>query len=163
MRDHDIDTAVAAIPRDVPPARDLWPGVEARLRGTSRAWRPALAAAAAILVMTTAGLLLGRAELGTRPIVGAPDPRTPAAIVDASFSATRDALVRRLDAERRVMDPERSHAIARDLGTLSSAIDDVRAALASHPGNTRLVFELSRAHRAELRFLMLVTTPGPAD
>jgi hypothetical protein len=60
MNDDELLKAVSRLPRSIEPPRDLWPEIEARLRGRRRRWYwVSLAAAAAVV-----GLLVARSLLG---------------------------------------------------------------------------------------------------
>ena len=56
MNDEELLKAVGRLPKSIEPPRDLWPGIEARLRGSRRWYWVALAAAAVLaLVMLKPG------------------------------------------------------------------------------------------------------------
>ena len=84
--DERIDAALASLPRDLPPARDLWPDIESRLepRGRRGAW--AWQAAAAIVLVAVSSLvtatLVRRADT---PVARASAPVPQAQVTQAAF------------------------------------------------------------------------------
>src|SRR2546425_140253 len=74
MNERELQDAVSRLPKSIEPPRDLWPGIEARLRRPRRLWYWVPLAAAAALVF----LLLARGErsawdvtaLAGRPLIG---------------------------------------------------------------------------------------------
>ena len=66
MNEQELNKAISGLPREFPPERDLWPGIEARLdeRHEAAALTPSrrwpLALAASVVLAFSAGLLSGR-------------------------------------------------------------------------------------------------------
>lgn len=158
-----IRSSAASLPRELAPSRDLWPSIRAQMASTRTSGHP-LAVAAALFAALAASILL----VSERPRV-LPPPRDTASspsmaeMLDKSFGPTRDVLVQRLAAQRQRMAPDQARDLDRNLGSFTRAIDALRAALATEPGSTRLVFQLCRTYRAQIRFLVLVTEPEPVD
>jgi hypothetical protein len=139
------------LPRGIEPARDLWPGIEARIRDLGEA--PArgkilhgrfefgartMLAAAAVVVVFVAALTTGVLH---RDRTAAPGPSpiapSPFDVIDASHaSASREIL----DALARVedLDPATVELIRKNLEIIETAIAEIRAALADDPGNPGL-------------------------
>jgi hypothetical protein len=78
MNEKELHKAVQSLPKSIEPPRDLWPGIEARIRRPRRYWYWIPLAAAAILVLVLLGrsgssawdvtALAGRPLLGTAPL-----------------------------------------------------------------------------------------------
>jgi hypothetical protein len=147
------------LPRGIQPERDLWPGVEARIRalGDVPATGPAsgkvirgdfargarvMLAAAAVVVVFVVGLATGLLRRdGGRSVAdapaGAPVAVTPFDAIDAGHaSESRDVL----EALARVedLDPATVELIRRNLEIIETAIAEIQAALADDPGNPGL-------------------------
>lgn len=112
----DLRRRAAALPREIEPAVDLWPGVEERIRDGGvpagperavgrlgdlrlRAGAPWLAAAAALLVAATAGVTAWLADGGTGPEPGrvaatAPAARGPESTGGRDAGRTTEAVAR---------------------------------------------------------------------
>ncbi len=76
MNERELQEAVGRLPKNIEPPRDLWPGIEARLRRPRQYWYWVPVAAAAVLLL----VLLSRndnatvwdvTQLAGRPVVGA--------------------------------------------------------------------------------------------
>lgn len=167
----------AALPKDVLPARDLWPEVAARLRGAEGAriaprplvagWMRAmtLAAAAAVVIAVSAALWTrGRAPLpvppgrpqGTLQAVAAGAPS--AALVDAEreYARATALLMAALDGQKETLSPRTRAALDANLEIIDDALAQVRAALRNDPGNARLAHLLTSTHQKKLDALQRV-------
>lgn len=169
-----LTEAISALP-DTPPARNLWPGIEARIaaRPAARpAWTvtmtlPQLAMAATLLVAVSAAvswLALGSSRLETtpivRPIVAVAEPvdrEQPdiqrASFADAQYDAAVGDLERILQEERDTLDPGTVIVIERNLQAIEEAIRQARAALDADPANPYLNSHLAEARRRKLDLL----------
>ncbi len=160
------------LPREVPPPRDLWPGIANRLGATDQRkirsipnFLP-LAAAAGLAAVVIASLfsLPPRqiATVATVPIQTpetAPDfarTRLPAETVEIGFVQTRAVLMKLFEARKSTVAPERVAMLERTLSTIDSAAQDIHAALERDPHNPSLLFKLSHTRRRELRLLQQV-------
>lgn len=157
-----------ALPDSLPPARDLWPEVAARLphRGGERRrsfWRPALAAAAALAVVLV-GLRLGLGPGGERGD-GTAGGRVPQAslatnsvltALDLETAAAGKSLEAALDAGGR-LGPQEGAAINTGLNSLAIAIAECRLALAEDPENPELLHRLTFYYRERLELLEKAT------
>ena len=160
--------AAAALPTSIAPPRDLWPGIAARLGGSTpgpiqlrtawRRWVP-LAAAAVLLVAVTATLTY---QLARGPVAIADRPE-PSVVRPAGFAADRDFVVAAADLERVLheerdrLSPETVAVIERNLALVDAAIAEARAALAADPANADLRALLWGAHRQKLDLLERAT------
>jgi len=171
------------LPRSVPPERDLWPEIAARLEeagaapspagafeplrtdgdpsSTARRWQP-LAWAATVVLAVSVGFWLGRsldqsaADLTGQGTTAAPTA-TPAVVVGltprADLQRTRVALTR--DIERRLdgLNPSTRAVVLDNLAVINQALDDIDAALAA-TGDSDLNARLLMAMYADQLVLM---------
>ncbi len=158
-----LRTAVEGLPRELRPARDLWPEIAGRL-GERPAEEPAPTGggwwrlAAAALVM--AGGLAAAVALGpgARPTgvtvsaVGEPSaPRLAAAELrqrDGVLHA-HDDLIAVAERRRALLDPAGAAALTAGLADLQRAAAEIEEALAANPGNRHLRLALAAAYRRE--------------
>jgi hypothetical protein len=155
MSEHDrtdhrsLDARLAALPRDLPPARDLWSGIDAELARRApgpRRWPFALAAGVAVAAL---GALLGvrmareAAPAGVGVAAGPSDSTLVAARLegseDAEYLATRVALERTYRERLALLAPDTRARIEEDLALIQSAHEDIRRALARDPGSRVLL------------------------
>lgn len=163
---HQLLEKVAALPRSIEPATDLWPSIEFRLRRhtlavpLARWW---LAAAAALLVAVTAVVLIrGRFEGPARPTRDAVRPTAAAAYGTAlaelvpacqSFDAARDHLLAILHTRRDALRPETMAVVNENLRVIDQAILQIQAALKQDPNNVDLAHRLVASYQQEISLL----------
>lgn len=164
--------------RDEAPARDLWPGVAARLEPKAAPRRsqisftlPQLAMAASLLIAVASGLTW----LAARQPLAPADPQTivvaesestgeveggivNANFADAQFNAAVTDLEQILRSERDRLDPRTVLVIERNLKAIDAAIQEARAALNDDPANAYLNSHLADARRRKLDLLRHATT-----
>lgn len=148
---------VHALPRSVPPERDLWSGIAPRLSRPSawgfarlsRAPRLALQLAAAI------GLILIGAALAAAWLA----QRAPTAFAtdQARYNAASAALAERLAQEPGVLAPDTRAVVQRNLAIVDAAIKEAEAALTANPGNTALEQMLITRYEQRLSLLRRAT------
>jgi hypothetical protein len=121
--DSQLDALLARLHRDVLPAKDLWPYIEAHApaRRSARPWQFA-AGFAALAVSASLGW-----HLWQRP--GAPD---------ASYLRARAGLEPIYRVELGQLPPDARVQVERDLDVIQVARADIRRALASDPGSPLL-------------------------
>ena len=148
---------LAAAPRSIPPARDLWPAVEARIAAPRRRRRTALLAAAAIVLMALSSaataLLLHRA--GADAVVATAPP--PPAAFEAAYVARAGTLARLVAQDRALLAPATVATLERNLAVIDKAIEESRAALAADPGSRELETLLRTTHEQKVELLERVT------
>ena len=154
-----LDDRLAALSRDVPPSRDLWPAIEAAItpqRARARRWPYALAATVAICSF---GVLLGARIAHERAAraVTAPEAARLKDTEDASFRATRAALEQTYRERLALLAPDTRIRVEADLALIQSAREDIRHALARDPGSPVLVELLQSMTEQEIS---LYTTVG---
>ena len=151
-RPGSLDARLAALPRELPPARELWPGIEAamgRRAPATRRWPLALAAGIAVAALgVVLGVRLARVPppAGTRDAVetaGSAGSVLVAARLkgteDADYLATRAALERTYRERLALLAPATQARIEQDLALIRSAHEDIRSALARDPGSRVLL------------------------
>ena len=155
-----LDAALAAVPREVQPGQDLWPGVARSIghgaQGAPRTprsqWPRALAASLGVLSLVGAlcwsvvheratSELLARQRLTGRPgtmIVSFQRPQ------DADYVAARAALERTFNERLTLLAPATRDRVRADLETIRKANADINAALAQDPASP-LLWQLLRS------------------
>jgi hypothetical protein len=134
-----LDGQLDALARDVKPARNLWPGIAARLERRPRRARPLVFAAAAGVAGACVAGALAWAVLHGR----APTPAVEVAMSGHSFEepvnpryvTARNSL--ELDFRERLalLDPVTRGKIEASLAVIRQAHEDIRKALANDPGS----------------------------
>jgi hypothetical protein len=161
--------------QNVPPARDLWPGIAAAIeadrasvtpvRNRSR-WLPAAGMAAAVALVTF-GVFIGRAIAPAPQILAtAPQGETallPAALRDANYRKQRDALLVEVDNQLKAMPAAEREKVAASLATLRRSISDIEAALGRDPANALLQELLVGSCQEEMRALTAVRDAGSQE
>jgi len=140
-----LDQQLAQLPREVAPARDLWPEVLARLeapapRRAERRWLP-LSLAAGVLLAVAAGVVgwqLGRERSWSDRMAMAFTGRDRAEAgfavpASAAYLKTRATLERTYRERLELLAPATRFRIEQDLRTIRAANEDIRRALAADP------------------------------
>lgn len=165
------------LPKDIPPAHDLWTGIEARLDGQSRqaklrtfGWPAALAAGflvAAVSAILTWGLMRepgpatepGRMAGGESQTV-LPVRYGPNSSLGATQLAARDELLTEFRGRFDELAPETREAVVRNLAVIQRAADEIDAALAQDPASGLLNGLLLGTYQEELQLYSKVVTAG---
>jgi hypothetical protein len=134
-----LDEQLAMLPRDVPPPRNLWPGIARGLNRSRYRGRPMVFAAAAALAGACLASALTWAVLHGRPAspamqlaMQAPafdEPRNP------GYVAARDSLELTFRERLALLDPATRAQIEASLAIIRKAHEDIRKALASDPAS----------------------------
>jgi hypothetical protein len=171
----------AELPKDVAPARDLWPGIAARLgeaeKPALRGFRWPLALAASLLVASVSALLTW--SLIRAPEAPAPTAQTaqtlspvnaPTDVVPVKYGANsglsakdfgaRDELLRQFRGKFANLRPETRAAIVKNLEIMQKAADEIDAALAKDPASGMLKGMLVGTYKQELQLYSTVVTAG---
>jgi hypothetical protein len=163
--------------RDAEPARDLWPGVVARIQSPARpntiavTWSQ-LAVAASLLMAVSAGLtwFVARQPVATpgsteavvqaqdEPVGSATGQNEQANFADKQYDAAVTDLEKILRDDRDRLDPGTVMVIERNLRTIDDAIAQAREALDKDPANPYLNSHLADSRRRKLELLRRATT-----
>ncbi len=151
--------AVQALPREVEPAQDLWPGIRAEIalrpaqghggpgRGAGRwgGYRWLAAAAALVLITATTTWTLARRS----------DPAGGATLGTefASYERSAADLEASLQRHRAGLDPNTLAVLERTLRTIDGAIAEARVALAERPSDPAIQAFVASAYRQKIDFL----------
>ena len=166
----------AALPREILPARDLWPELAERLRGAEGArlvprpalpsWRTpmAMAAAASVLVALTATLWVRghgpRREAGVTPAtlqtVASVDPGADLLATEREYARATADLMAAIESQKAALTPETRQVLDANLETIDEALAQVRTALRKDPGNGALTHLLTSTHQKKLDALQRV-------
>lgn len=141
-RDEALDKAVRALPRELAPARDLWPALAARLPARrQQRWRgqTSLWVAAALLAAVWISPLRLTLDPASPPLPAA----TAAAILQEHWQAAHDAA-------RASVAYHPSLALLTPGSEWDTAIAQVQTALREFPDDPFLLAQLDRLHRQRL-------------
>ena len=170
----ELMARAAALPTEVKPDRDLWPGIEqaiARPDGRGRSvWNTVWAQAAAVILLVggSSGLTYFAVKGGEDATVPVVAGTTPLVFepVDASFGSqytlgpdyidARRVLTGNLDEELDRLSPEAREEVLTNMQTIREAIDDINRALAEDPDNVLLQRMLLNTYRDELSLMMQI-------
>lgn len=176
MNGEDGDDRILArarrLPADLPPGRDLWPEIRARIEehrapeaarepGGRHAWTPAALAASVVVAVGVVALL--RAPGPGTPETAADAGGAVPAATPASFGPThrlgpkyedaRASLAKDVEARLAELPPETREAVARNLEAIRAAVAEINLALGDDPGNVFLQQLLMDAYQDELAVL----------
>lgn len=172
MRTRRLLAAAAALPAEVAPARDLWPGIAARLgaavvplaaarESRRRPRRATLAAAAVLLVAATAAVT-------ARLVSRAPAPAPPAGVAAVSLAAAggtdlaaavaeygraAQALRAALAGRRAGLPAGTLRVVDENLAVVDAAIAELTRAVAAAPGDRNLTTLLAATWARQIELL----------
>ena len=165
--DQRVDAALASLPRELRPARDLWPDIESRLepRGRRGAW--AWQAAAAIALVAVSSLITANlVRRADTPVAraSAPDPQAqvtkaafgPSYSLNAEYDTARRQLAADLERRLAVLPPSARQKLEANLAEMHRAAAEINAALARQPGDPLLEELLLNTYQDELGVLASV-------
>jgi hypothetical protein len=165
--DKRIDAALASLPHELQPARDLWPDIESRLEPRRRhgAWAWQAAAAIALVAVTSliTANLVRRAET-TVARTYAPDAQAqvtkaafgPSYSLNAEYDTARRQLATDLEQRLAGMPPSARQKLQANLAELHRAAAEINAALARQPGDPLLEELLLNTYQDEIGVLASV-------
>lgn len=140
----ELDALLGQLPRSLPPARDLWPGIAAEIAPRRASWQWPATIAATLAVVAIGGAVAWRI---TPPISVADGSRAAHAdplmrdvgVRDEEYRATRAALVGTFEERLKMLSPVTRARISADLATIQRAQQDLREALSADPGSRVLL------------------------
>lgn len=161
----------AALPRELQPSRELWPGIAARL-GTNvvafpqRRFRLTLAAAAAVLIALSSAITWRIARPAATPVAaraGSPTfslaafrPTADLLEAEREYANATSELLSALEARRDSMAPETLVTVEESLRTIDSALKSLREAVRADPANNDLTQLLTATHKRKVDALRRV-------
>jgi hypothetical protein len=166
-----IEERARQLPAELSPARDLWPGIEARIRDAAgqsvpvpararSAWLPLAAAASLIFAVAFAGFLhFARGPEPTTPGQVAshapppPAPFGPDHNLGNRYQAARAGLTDDFEQRLRALPPETRASVLQNLETIRSAMAEINSALGKDPANQFLQQQLLATYQDELMVL----------
>jgi hypothetical protein len=169
----------AELPKDVAPARDLWPSIAARIAGEpqqarprSYGWPAALAAGflvASVSALLTWGLMRDNdtvtpvAVMTTEPAILPNDVIVPVSYgpnsgLTPKEIVARDELLARFREKFDELKPETRVAIQKNIAIIQAAANEIDAALAKDPASGMLKSLLVGAYKQELQLYSTVVT-----
>lgn len=166
-RSQRLDERLGRLPAEIPPSRDLWPEIAARISGREARhpapsrrlpWRPIAAAAAAVLVaVTAAGLYRGGDPQPDGATAAPAVPMTstfgPGHDLGSGYLAARAGLAGNLEQSLEALPPETRAIVRENLETIRRAAAEINAALGTDPANVLLQQQLMSAYQDELSVL----------
>jgi predicted anti-sigma-YlaC factor YlaD len=166
--------AAATLPRELEPARELWPGIAERLPRLLPFPRPA-ARLQPLALLAAAALLIALSSLVTWRVARTPETReaagrpaapqgtliahAPAAGLldaEAEYARATGELLMALEARRDALAPETLVAVEQNLRAIDDALKSLREALSADPGNQELTQLLTSTHKRKLEALRRV-------
>ncbi len=175
MTNRERVNAIADLPRDIAPQRDLWPAIESAIapaaRPARRGWRaPQFLAVAATVAALAIGVWIGRSTLPNQPATdglsaangtsSAPAVMQTAYVTDPKYLRERAALVRSLESRLAALPPETQKKVEVSLQTIRASMKDLETALGRDPSNALLQERLVNTDPEELRVLAVVHEAG---
>ncbi|MBI2380993.1 MAG: hypothetical protein HYV16_09590 [Gammaproteobacteria bacterium] len=152
-----LKQAVAELPADIQPERDLWHGIESRLAkpkaSHSRWWE--MAVAAGVAAMVSSGVLWFGQRTGSETAM----PVTALAAyqqVDAAYAPVRKVALERFQAQTQGMDPAVRETVVKNLAIIDQALSEIRLALKDRPNDPVLNQLLQRTYEQEIDVLNAV-------
>lgn len=151
-----LETRLSELPRRIEPERDLWPGIQSRLRSRRRRWAIAggLAAGASAVAVATV-VMLGRQ--------GPPATALPAATSTASLAqqaTVQRAALSEFALDNSQLDAPTREVVAHNLAIIHAALGNIRSALAKNPNDTRLQSLLLAVEQEEAELLSQAQRAG---
>lgn len=160
---------IGELRRDIPPPRDLWPGISAAIgasptrRRIGAAVRPAWALAAAVACVAV-GVWIGRASAPGAARITTTEPSPSSAELawrvryapGARFERTREQLLGEVGARLAGLPPKARAEVQASLETVRRARATIEQALGRDPGNALLQEMLVNSYQDEMRVLTTV-------
>lgn len=168
---------IGELPRDIPPARDLWPAIAQAIQAdlamkavpdTRRrvGWWPAVGLAASVALVAV-GVFIGQSfgpepgtEVAQNPIPGNDAGMLKASLRQAAYEKQRDQLWTEVQNKLNTMPPAEREKVGKSLATLKQSIEEIQAALGRDPANALLQELLVSSCQEEMRVLTTVRDSG---
>ena len=170
---------VAALPPELEPERDLWPGIAGRITAPRPAtvarfplvpsfprawWTPAAGLAAAAAVVVALGATFTRVwspvnqrTAGTGVVQEAAWTTDPTLLeAERDYARATAQLLAALDARKASLPPETVSSVEKDLTTIDAALRQVHSALRQDPGNMQLSHMLAATQQKKVDVLQRI-------
>lgn len=184
-----LNELLASVPRDVPPERDLWQGIQAEIAKTpivtdaapvvhftSSRWFQLAAGLLLVLATSLTTFVITRESMEKDPamqVANQPVP-TPALnampvsfgpeMLGAEYLQARSELNQRFEERLKTLPPATRVKLERNLADLRKAASEISATLAEHPSDPLLQDLLMSTYQRELQLLADVSdVPLPAS
>jgi len=171
-------SSVRQLPQEIPPTRDLWPQLEARLKAeqteatarhrvrSATRWR--VASLAALIAAVAVGIWIGHELLpGTAPRLAnttpAPQSAGLAYLKDPRYLEARAAMQESLAAALARLPPQTRAKVSASLDTIHQSMRDIQAALGRDPGNALLQELLMNTYQDEMHVLTTAQEAGRSN
>lgn len=152
--DNSPRQAIDALPRDIQPERDLWPGIAARIkrrRPPSRRWLTGIAAAALIAFGALIATVVSRSHAPSAPAVAtAPAGQTGS---DTAWFDARSTYAVAAVRESTRLAPNTQAVLLRNLHIIEMSMANIRQALDKNPNDIRLHRLLYQLYQDEAALL----------
>lgn len=177
LNENELLARLAALPREIPPQRDLLAGIHAAIDReqvtpidgwrTRSLWslRWPLATAAMLLIIATAVVTRTLLIPAAPPVVQAPVSGTGGRLVSAELNALETNYVNAItelqaliEAQRDALSPQTVALLRQNLAAIDAAIRESRAALQHDPANDMVNQMLWSAYEKKLELLRRATT-----
>ena len=172
---------IGELPRDIPPARDLWPAIAEAIHadlamkavpdGRRRTgWWPAVGLAASVALVAV-GVFIGKnfkpdepgqiadAHGFTQPDDGGAGP-IKASLRQTEYEKQRDQLWKDVQVKLSTMPPAEREKLGKSLAALKQSIQEIQEALGHDPANALLQELLVSTSQEEMRVLTTVRDSG---
>jgi hypothetical protein len=171
-QDRKLEERLKELPREVPPPRDLWPEISARIderearrpsRVVAAAFVGAIAVAAAVAILVQGSgesRWQGDAAATASGSAAASAAGTGASagfVEEEAYEVAAETLRVEFEARRSEEPPAVVAVVDENVRIVDEAIRAVRAALAAHPDDAELRADLDRAHQDKLDVLRAAT------
>ena len=166
------------LPRDIPPARDLWPAIAQAIQAdlamkavpdTRRrvGWWPAVGLAASVALVAV-GVFIGKGigPVEVKQLAGTTTaPNNEAGMIKASlrqaeYEKQREQLWTDVQAKLNTMSPAEREKVGKSLAALKQSIEEIKTALGHDPANALLQELLVSSSQEEMRVLTTVRDSG---
>lgn len=164
-----LDERLGKLPAEIPPARDLWPEIAARIRAPEEQrrrtsaprsqWR-LMAAAASVALIAVLVVSQFRGEPPVSPeaepviaVAPAASAFGPGHELGSAYLAARAGLADDLEQRLEALPPETRAIVRENLATIRRAAAEINAALGDDPANVLLQHQLLAAYQDELSVL----------
>ncbi len=164
---HDsLNAALASLPLEFAPARDLWPGIQQATRGRMRHRWP-VAMAASVSLFTLVGTLSWSVwhhtdgePMAAQPVIVGSGPQRLVSYElpqDSAYQAARGALERTFEERLKLLAPATRERVQQDLAIIRKANADIQGALRADPASPLLLQLMRSTCQQEINLYTTVT------